>query len=151
MMSEPLAASRGTLTPWTRMGRTGSDRTDDGAAGAGGGRMSDEARELHRNIRASVRDMLVGAIDSAVVHRRWKRVLRAADVRYRPPEQLRHTFASTMLSRNAPCPTFSSRLAGAQRASCSQSMPDGCRRRSQRCRFLRPSPPQPHPSPQGRW
>jgi integrase len=37
-----------------------------------------------------------------MVHRDWKRCLRAAGVRYRPPEQLRHTWASTMLSRNAP-------------------------------------------------
>jgi len=29
-------------------------------------------------------------------------VMAAAKVRYRAPEQLRHTFASTMLSRNAP-------------------------------------------------
>src|SRR5207245_11812240 len=29
-------------------------------------------------------------------------LLRAAQVRYRPAEQLRHTFASTLLSRNAP-------------------------------------------------
>ena len=36
------------------------------------------------------------------LHREWKRVLAAAKVRYRAPEQLRHTFASTMLSRNAP-------------------------------------------------
>jgi integrase len=36
------------------------------------------------------------------VHRAWKRVLIAAGVRYRTPEQLRHTWASTMLSRNAP-------------------------------------------------
>jgi integrase len=36
------------------------------------------------------------------VLRGWKRALRAAGVRYRSPEQLRHTFASTMLSRNAP-------------------------------------------------
>ena len=36
------------------------------------------------------------------VHRMWRRVLHAARVRYRPPEQLRHTFASTLLSRNAP-------------------------------------------------
>jgi integrase len=36
------------------------------------------------------------------LHRDWKRVLGAAKVRYRSPEQLRHTFASTMLSRNAP-------------------------------------------------
>lgn len=40
--------------------------------------------------------------DSATVLRAWKRAVRAAQVRYRPPEQLRHTFASTMLSRNAP-------------------------------------------------
>jgi integrase len=35
-------------------------------------------------------------------HQVWRRVLLAARVRYRNPEQLRHTFASTMLSRNAP-------------------------------------------------
>jgi integrase len=29
-------------------------------------------------------------------------VLTAAKIRYREPEQLRHTFASTLLSRNAP-------------------------------------------------
>jgi integrase len=39
---------------------------------------------------------------SVEVHRAWRRVLLAASVRYRVPEQLRHTFASTMLSRNAP-------------------------------------------------
>jgi integrase len=39
---------------------------------------------------------------SMEVHRLWRRVLQAARVRYRTPEQLRHTFASTMLSRNAP-------------------------------------------------
>jgi integrase len=39
---------------------------------------------------------------SMEVHRAWRRVLLAAQVRYRVPEQLRHTFASTMLSRNAP-------------------------------------------------
>jgi integrase len=39
---------------------------------------------------------------SMEIHRAWKRVLLAAGVRYRPPEQLRHTWASTMLSRNAP-------------------------------------------------
>jgi integrase len=32
----------------------------------------------------------------------WRRVLTKARVRYRPPEQLRHTFASMLLSRNAP-------------------------------------------------
>jgi integrase len=31
---------------------------------------------------------------SMELHRRWKRVLVAAKVRYRSPEQLRHTFAS---------------------------------------------------------
>jgi integrase len=36
------------------------------------------------------------------VSRAWKRVLLAAGVRYRCAEQLRHTWASTMLSRNAP-------------------------------------------------
>jgi integrase len=41
-------------------------------------------------------------IHSMDLHRDWKRVLAAAKVRYRAPEQLRHTFASTMLSRNAP-------------------------------------------------
>jgi integrase len=41
-------------------------------------------------------------IHSMDLHRDWKRVLVAARVRYRSPEQLRHTFASTMLSRNAP-------------------------------------------------
>jgi integrase len=41
-------------------------------------------------------------IHSMDLHRDWKRVLTAAKVRYRSPEQLRHTFASTMLSRNAP-------------------------------------------------
>jgi len=39
---------------------------------------------------------------SMELHRAWRRVLLAANVRYRAPEQLRHTFASTMLSRNAP-------------------------------------------------
>ena len=33
---------------------------------------------------------------------RWRRVPAKAGVRYRSPEQLRHTFASTLLSRNAP-------------------------------------------------
>ena len=33
---------------------------------------------------------------------RWQGVVKAAKVRYRNPEQLRHTFASTLLSRNAP-------------------------------------------------
>lgn len=41
-------------------------------------------------------------LSSMELHRRWRRVLVAARVRYREPEQLRHTFASTLLSRNAP-------------------------------------------------
>lgn len=41
-------------------------------------------------------------LSSMELHRRWRRTLVAARVRYREPEQLRHTFASTMLSRNAP-------------------------------------------------
>lgn len=41
-------------------------------------------------------------LSSMALHRRWRRTLTAAKVRYREPEQLRHTFASTMLSRNAP-------------------------------------------------
>jgi integrase len=41
-------------------------------------------------------------IHSMDLHRDWKRALAVAKVRYRSPEQLRHTFASTMLSRNAP-------------------------------------------------
>jgi integrase len=41
-------------------------------------------------------------LSSMELHRAWKRALVAARVRYRSPEQLRHTFASTMLSRNAP-------------------------------------------------
>ena len=41
-------------------------------------------------------------LSSMELHRAWRRVVLAARVRYRVPEQLRHTFASTMLSRNAP-------------------------------------------------
>jgi integrase len=41
-------------------------------------------------------------LGSMELHRAWRRVLTAAKVRYRAPEQLRHTFASPMLSRNAP-------------------------------------------------
>src|SRR3989442_5170299 len=41
-------------------------------------------------------------LSSMELHRKWRRVLAAGRVRYRPPYQLRHTFASTMLSRNAP-------------------------------------------------
>jgi integrase len=38
----------------------------------------------------------------AVLRRQWKRTLLRAKVRYRAPEMLRHTWASVMLSRNAP-------------------------------------------------
>jgi integrase len=38
----------------------------------------------------------------SVVNRRWHLLLDAARVRYRSPEQNRHTFASTLLSRGAP-------------------------------------------------
>jgi integrase len=41
-------------------------------------------------------------LGSMELHRAWRRVLTAPKVRYRAPEQLRHTFASAMLSRNAP-------------------------------------------------
>lgn len=41
-------------------------------------------------------------LSSMKMHRAWRRVLAKARVRYRSPEQLRHTFASTLLSRNAP-------------------------------------------------
>jgi integrase len=42
------------------------------------------------------------AINENGLYALWRRVLTKAGVRYREPEQLRHTFASTMLSRNAP-------------------------------------------------
>ena len=38
----------------------------------------------------------------AYINAEWRRVLQATKVRYRNPEQLRHTFASTLSSRNAP-------------------------------------------------
>jgi integrase len=41
-------------------------------------------------------------LESMELHRLWRRVTVKARVRYRSPEQFRHTFASTMLSRNAP-------------------------------------------------
>ena len=44
----------------------------------------------------------VSPLSSMELHRKWRRALAIAKVRYRSPEQLRHTFASTMLSRNAP-------------------------------------------------
>jgi integrase len=39
---------------------------------------------------------------SGYLHRHWRRILVAADIRYREPQQLRHSWASIMLSRNAP-------------------------------------------------
>ncbi len=36
------------------------------------------------------------------INAEWRKALMGAKVRYRSPEQLRHTFASTLLSRNAP-------------------------------------------------
>jgi integrase len=39
---------------------------------------------------------------SGRLHRVWHRVVKLAGVRYREPEQLRHTMASTLLSRQAP-------------------------------------------------
>jgi integrase len=41
-------------------------------------------------------------LSSGYLHRHWRRVLAAAGIRYREPEQLRHSWASIMLSRNAP-------------------------------------------------
>jgi integrase len=41
-------------------------------------------------------------VNEGVLYSLWRRVLTKAGIRYREPEQLRHTFASTMLSRNAP-------------------------------------------------
>jgi integrase len=42
-----------------------------------------------------------GRLPSYALHAEWRRVLTTAGVRHRAPEQLRHTFASTLLSRNA--------------------------------------------------
>jgi len=61
--------------------------------------------------RLSVRSLEPGAflfgggaapISSAARIADWRRVLARAGVRYRPPQQLRHTLASILLSRNAP-------------------------------------------------
>jgi integrase len=41
-------------------------------------------------------------LSSMTVNRLWWRALTKAGVRYRSPEQLRHTMASVLLSRNAP-------------------------------------------------
>jgi hypothetical protein len=45
------------------------------------------------------------------LHRDWCRARLAAGVRYRGPEQLRHTFASTMLGRSAP-PVYVAEVGG---------------------------------------
>ena len=57
---------------------------------------------------------------SWALHAEWRRILTAAGVRYREPEQLRHTFASTMLCRaTPPCSMSRSREdGGARRSSC---------------------------------
>lgn len=39
---------------------------------------------------------------SSDLHRHWRRILPAAQVRYREPEQLRHSWTSIRLSQNAP-------------------------------------------------
>jgi integrase len=55
-------------------------------------------------------------MQSMGLHREWRRVLTAARIRYRSPEQLRHTFASTLLSRNAP-PLYVQKAGGWRSAS----------------------------------
>jgi len=57
------------------------------------------------------------------VHRAWKRGLLAAGVRYRPPEQLRHTWASTLLSRNAPLLYAQQRARWMPQPSATQAQP----------------------------
>jgi integrase len=97
----------------TRQDRTVSilhpiaDETPDWRPGA-----TDAARRVLQGLRAlTVRSLEPEAfvfqrdgrpLTTTEVSRAWKRVLLAAGVRYRCAEQLRHTFASTMLSRNAP-------------------------------------------------
>lgn len=55
-------------------------------------------------------------LGSMAVNRLWQRTLTRAKVRYRVPEQLRHTLASTLLSRNAPL-TYVQRQGGWRSAS----------------------------------
>jgi len=65
---------------------------------------------------------------SDTVKRPWRRTLLAAGVRYREPEQLRHTFASTLLSRNAP-PVYVQKQGGWRApVSCCACTPAGCPR-----------------------
>jgi integrase len=84
-----------------------ADETDEWRPGA-----ADAARSILLGLRRlSVRSLDPEAfvfqrrgrpLSSMEMHRAWRRICLAARVRYRAPEQLRHTFASTMLSRNAP-------------------------------------------------
>lgn len=48
------------------------------------------------------RDLFGRPLHERWLHGLWRRVVTKAGVRYREVEQLRHTFASTLLSRNAP-------------------------------------------------
>src|SRR2546427_9148404 len=80
---------------------------------------------------------------SMELHRAWRRVMAAAKVRYRAPEQLRHTFSSTILSRNAPLlyvqPQGGCRSASGLLRVYARWMPH---------KFSGPSPlPQPQPAP----
>jgi integrase len=82
------------------------------------------------------------------VLRAFKRALRAAGVRYRSPEQLRHTFASTMLSRNAPL-LYVQRQGGWKSASVllrvyARWMPQEFA--ADVAQSVHPSAPQPHPT-----
>ncbi len=52
------------------------------------------------------------AIDEPGLYNLWRRTLTKAGVRYWQPEQLRHTWAGTMLSRNALSCTSPTRAAG---------------------------------------
>ncbi len=74
------------------------------------------ATETARSILTGLRRLKVHSLDPEAfvftrrgtpltswwLHQEWRRVLQGAKVRYRPAEQLRHTWASTLLSRNAP-------------------------------------------------
>src|SRR5262245_41910314 len=62
-------------------------------------------RSTGQGARIDLTTRAIGVVDAAkrlAQVRLRRRVLASAKVRYREPEQLRHTFASTMLSRNAP-------------------------------------------------
>ena len=80
-------------------------------------------------------------LSSMDLHRRWRRVLIAAKVRYREPEQLRHTFASTMLSRRTrPCSTLQGQAGGGPPRSCCVCTRGGCPRIRGRARANHPQP-----------